>query len=262
MHTPHAHTPSPFQKRIVIIGATSLIAEHCARLWIKNTAVHLTLISRNPSKLEGTVRDLCIRSPKSKVEAVVWSSTDFTNPQALEKNIHAISLKGNIDIVLIAHGVLFDQKSCQENLSTLTETLFINGLSPVLLAEAFAGMLEKQGKGKLAVISSVAGDRARRSNYSYGAAKGLVSHYLEGLQHRFAFTPVQIILIKPGPTETPMTLAMASSPKNMADPAEIAACIVKGIERGKKIIYAPFKWAVIMMILRHIPFFIFKRLTI
>lgn len=262
MQTSHLLMPSTFQKRIVIIGATSLMAEHCARLWIKDAAVHLILISRNASKLDVTARDLRIRSPKSLIEPLVWSSSDFTDPHAIEKNIHDISLKGNIDIVLIAHGVLLDQKSCQENISTLAETLFINGLSPVLLAEVFAGMFEKQGAGKLAVISSVAGDRGRRSNYSYGAAKGLVSHYLEGLQHRFAFTRIQIILIKPGPTETPMTLAMASPPKHMADPAETAACIVKGIERGKKIIYAPFKWAVIMMILRHIPFFIFRHLNI
>ncbi len=122
--------------------------------------------------------------------------------------------------------------------------------------------MEKRNYGALALIGSVAGDRGRKSNYVYGAAKGLVTRYAEGLQHRLAKTDVKVILIKPGPTETPMTAALSQQKVKLARVEDVAAQIVKGIKAGKSVIYAPPKWWLIMLILRHLPSGIFNRLEI
>lgn len=114
----------------------------------------------------------------------------------------------------------------------------------------------------MAVIGSVAGDRGRKSNYVYGAAKGLVSRYMQGLQHRFAGTSVQITLIKPGPTDTPMTSEMKMNGAKLASPVLVAKQIINGIEKGRRVIYTPSKWAIIMLIIRHIPNYIFDKMDI
>jgi short-subunit dehydrogenase len=120
--------------------------------------------------------------------------------------------------------------------------------------------MEKAQQGTLALTGSVAGDRGRKSNYVYGAAKGLVTRYAQGLQHRFAKTPIQIVLIKPGPTATAMTAHLPQ--RGLAAADAVAATIVQGIAQGKPVIYAPSKWAVIMMIIIHLPAFIFNKLDI
>src|SRR5690606_24074454 len=121
--------------------------------------------------------------------------------------------------------------------------------------EAFAGHMERSGRGTLAVIGSVAGDRGRKSNYVYGAAKGLVTRYVQGLQHRLAYTGVKVVLIKPGPTDTPMTAGLKLKGARPAPVEDVAVCIVEGIARGKAVVYAPAKWQWIMMIIRHLPRF-------
>ena len=108
----------------------------------------------------------------------------------------------------------------------------------------------------------VAGDRGRKSNYVYGAAKGLITRYTQGLQHRLANTGVQVVLIKPGPTDTPMTAHLKQEGGRFASVDDVAKCIVVGIKRSKSVVYAPAKWALIMMIIRHLPEFIFKRMDI
>jgi len=233
------------KKRIAIIGATSAIAEHCARQWAQKGPVELFLVGRNQKRLEIVAADLQIRSPETTIEIVV---TDFSEPTSINEAVGLLFQKGAIDIALIAHGTLPNQISCQNNLSLCEETLEINGISPVLYAEAFAGHMAKINQGSIAIIGSVAGDRGRKSNYVYGAAKGLVTRYAQGLQHRFASTGVNISLIKPGPTNTPMTVALIGSDK-FTPPEDVAKVIVAGIDANKAVIYAPTKWWIIMMVI-------------
>ncbi len=247
------------KKRIVVIGATSTIANHCARLWIKETAVDLTLVGRDPAKTELVARDLRVRSPQSVIRALV---TDFVDPHAIRQLIDGIVAEGIVHTVLIAHGTLPDQSACQKDQAACDEALTVNGISPVLFAEAFAGHMQKANQGILAIISSVAGDRGRKSNYIYGAAKGLVTRYAQGLQHRLEGTGVKVVLIKPGPTDTPMTKHMKQQGCRLESAEEVARLIVVGINQGKSVVYAPAKWAMIMMIIRHLPNFIFKKLEI
>lgn len=245
-------------KRIAIIGATSSIAEHCARQWAMQESVGLILVGRNQNKLEIVRADLLVRSPKTKVDIVV---TDFLDPKVIGETVDALFATGPIDIALIAHGTLPDQKECESDLNLTQSTLEVNGVSPALYAEAFAHHMGKLGLGSIAIIGSVAGDRGRKSNYIYGAAKGLVTRYAQGLQHRFANMNISVTLIKPGPTNTPMTAAMKGSEK-FATPDEVARLITSGIEAKKAIVYAPAKWWLIMMVIRHLPSFIFNKMNI
>jgi len=246
-------------RRIVIVGATSALAEHCARLWVGETANSLFLIARDLDKLGRVAADLRVRNPSA---AIHTQSMDFSDPRSIADAIAAIAATGDIDVALVAHGSLPDQASCEADLVANSDALAINGLSPVLFAEAFVGAMLKAGAGKLALIGSVAGDRGRKSNYVYGSAKGLVERYAQGLQHRLANSGVSVTLVKPGPTDTPMTARLKRDGARLARVEDVARSIVDGTERRRPVIYAPAKWALIMMIIRHLPRAVFNRMDI
>lgn len=247
------------KKRIVIVGATSAIAEHCARRWLEKQPSDLTLVGRDAKRIERVAKDLKVRSPQSEIRVV---QAEFLNPKAISATVEDIVESGRVDIVLIAHGSLPDQSECQNDLQSCRDALEINGVSPVLYAEAFAKEMKKANHGTIALIGSVAGDRGRKSNYVYGAAKGLVARYAQGLQHRFAGTGVKVVLIKPGPTDTPMTAHLKEKGAKLAPVEDVAKRIVEGVESGKPVIYAPRKWWLIMMIIRHLPAFVFNKMDI
>ena len=226
-------------QKIVIVGATSAMAEHCARLWVAESPKTLVLLARDLQKAERVAQDLRVRSPHSSITV---QAIDFADSEQIQTWVDQVCSAGVPDIVLIAHGTLPDQAACQQDLSLSQSVLQINGISPVLFAEGFVGHMEKANHGKLAIIGSVAGDRGRKSNYVYGAAKGLVTRYAQGLQHRLAKTQVNVILIKPGPTATPMTAALNVKGPKLADLAEVASIIVNGVERSTSMVYAPQKW--------------------
>jgi decaprenylphospho-beta-D-erythro-pentofuranosid-2-ulose 2-reductase len=246
-------------KKIVIVGATSSIAEHCARLWLKEALCDVTLLGRNLDKTERIAADLQVRSPRAQIRAL---QADFSDPLAISRQVDAICIEGAVDVVLIAHGSLPEQATCQHQLDANQEALMVNGVSPVLFAEAFVRYMEKADRGTLGLIGSVAGDRGRKSNYVYGAAKGLVTRYAQGLQHRLAASSVRIVLIKPGPTDTPMTAHLKQNGGKLASVEQVAQEIVSGMRQGKTVIYAPGKWALIMMVIRNLPDFIFNKMDI
>jgi short-subunit dehydrogenase len=245
--------------KIVIVGATSAIAEHCARRWLDQAVCEVVLLGRDLAKTERVAADLRVRGPQSQVTAM---QANFTDPAAIAHQVSAICAAGAVDIVLIAHGSLPDQANCQADLMASQEALVVNGVSPVLFAEAFIAHMAAANRGTLGLIGSVAGDRGRKSNYVYGAAKGLVTRYAQGLQHRLAGTNLRVVLIKPGPTDTPMTAHLKQSGGKLASVEQVAREIVAGMEKGKLTVYAPGKWFVIMMIIRHLPYFIFKKMDI
>jgi short-subunit dehydrogenase len=250
------------RQRIVIVGATSAIAEHCARLWAADGPATLDLIGRDERKLDAVAADLRVRSPQSAIRAHVIDSADFSDPAAVTALADRITAEHPPDIVLIAHGSLPDQAACQTDLTAMREALMTNAVSPALFAEAFAGHLQRAGRGTLALIGSVAGDRGRKSNYVYGAAKGLVARYAQGLQHHFAGSAVKVVLIEPGPTATPMTAQLAQRGARLASAEAVARTMVAGIAKGKPVIYAPAIWRLIMLVIRHLPAPVFNRMDI
>jgi short-subunit dehydrogenase len=245
--------------RIVVVGASSSIAEHCLRLWLARAPADIVLIGRDETRLAMVADDLRVRSPASRFG---MRTVDFGDAVAIATLVASLSSEGPIDVALIAHGTLPDQREAQANLEICAEALLVNGVSAVLFAEAFAGELQRAGSGTLAVIGSVAGDRGRRSNYVYGAAKGLVDRYVQGLQHRFAGSRVRIVLVKPGPTDTPMTRHLKATGARLARVEDVAATIVSGIDAGRPVVYAPRVWEAIMLVIRHLPRTVFNRLDI
>jgi Short-chain dehydrogenases of various substrate specificities len=141
------------KKRIVIIGATSAIAEHCARLWLEKQPADLTLVGRDTQRIERVATDLKVRSPQSEIRVV---QAEFLDPEAINATVVDIVKSGRVDIVLIAHGSLPEQTECQSDLQSCRDALEINGVSPVLYAEAFAKEMEKANHGTIALIGSVA----------------------------------------------------------------------------------------------------------
>ncbi len=245
-------------QRVVIVGATSLIAEHCARRWCAQPT-HFVLAGRDAAKLERLAQDLAVRCPEGRVEI---HTPSFDQPASISSFVESVWSQGPVDIVLIAHGTLPDQAQCQRDLVLTRDTLSVNAISPALFAEAFAARMAETDRGTIAVIGSVAGDRGRRSNYVYGAAKGLVDRYVQGLQHRFAATGVRVVLIKPGPTDTPMTANFRKPGVKLASPETVAGDIVRGINQGKAVVYTPWIWRWIMLIIVHIPRRVFNRLDL
>ena len=245
--------------KIVIVGATSAMAEHCARLWVAESPKNMVLLGRDLAKTKRVAQDLRVRSPQSNIEV---QTTNFADPIQIQVCVNQVCAVGVPDVVLIAHGTLPDQASCQQDLALNQSVLHINGISPVLFAEGFALHMEKANHGKLAIIGSVAGDRGRKSNYVYGAAKGLVTRYAQGLQHRLAKTKVKVILIKPGPTSTPMTALLSGKGQKMADVESVAQSIVQGVANSSPVVFAPAKWEFIMMVIRHLPRFVINKMDI
>jgi short-subunit dehydrogenase len=242
--------------RIVVIGATSGIAEHCCRLWAIEGA-DFVLMARDAAKLERIAADLTVRGARS----VARARAEFLDPAAIKAFADSTVAEGAVDIVLIAHGWMpLDQDKA--DIATADEILQINAVSPVLFAEAFAGPFAQAGRGTIAIIGSVAGDVTRRANYIYGGAKALLTRYAQGLDHRLFRTGVKVVLIKPGPTDTGMTAHMKQAGQRLATPEQVARITVDAIRRGKHEVYAPWLWRYIMLIVRHMPRPILNRLPI
>jgi len=168
---------------------------------------------------------------------------------------------GGLDTVLIAHGTLSDQKVCERSYAHAEQEFKTNLLSVVSLLTIIANQFEHQRHGSIAVLSSVAGDRGRQSNYIYGAAKGGLTILLQGLRNRLHKSGVQVLTIKPGFVDTPMTHAFKKG-RLWVGPEYIARGIYEGIERGKATIYLPWFWQGIMAAIKATPERIFCRLAL
>jgi short-subunit dehydrogenase len=247
-------------QEVLIVGATSAIAEHCMRLWADAGVQSVCLVGRDAGKLERVHSDLMARFPSLRVR--VRCCQDFMDVGQIGAILDELFGDGRPELALIAHGDLPDQTRCQMDLTVAKAALEVNGVSPVLWAEAIVQRSLGQGATTIGVIGSVAGDRGRQSNYVYGAAKGLVERYVEGMQHRLAGSQIHLSLIKPGPTATPMTKHLTAKGQKMAAPELVAAQIVRGMRERRFVIYTPPKWRIIMTIIKWLPRQIFHRLGI
>ncbi len=247
------------KKNIVIVGGTSKIAEHCARIWLDKYICTFILIVRNKDKANQIANDLKVRAPHTEVHI---HTTDFESPKVIETIVDDICSQHKIDLVLIAQGYLPEQELIESNLLACQQTLSINGISPVLFSERFVKHMLEQQYGQIVMIGSVAGDRGKRSNYIYGAAKSLIDTYSEGLQQRLSKTNLRVTLIKPGPTATPMTQSLTHLRVKLTPVEKVAQTIIKDIERNKLCTYIPRKWSVIMRLIKLIPRRLFSRLEL
>ena len=244
-------------QKILILGATSGIAEATCRIWASRGA-SLFLVARNAEKLAAVAGDLKTRGASYVDTAVADLDNTDQHPALLS---HAINSLAGLDIAYLAHGVLGDQSRAEQDFNTAAHILHTNFIAPVSLLTWLANFCVQRRSGTIAVLSSVAGDRGRKSNYVYGSSKAGLSAFLAGLRNRVDRGGVTILTIKPGPTNTAMTAGMKGSEK-FADVNEVAQSIVKAIDKGQDSLYVPYQWQPIMFVVRNIPERIFKKLNL
>ena len=230
---------------VVVIGATSAIAQEVARLYA-SAGASLFLVARNEAKLLAVTSDLRVRGA-SDVETFVADLADRSRDAEIVAAAGATP-----DVVLIAHGSLPDQRAIDTDPIAQVAEFQLNATSVIALTAQFANVLERNRRGTLAVIGSVAGDRGRRSNYVYGAAKAAIHAFCDGLRGRLAAAGVALVLVKPGWVDTPMTSAIKKNPL-FASAASVARTIHRAIDAGRGTVYSPGYWRWISLIVRLLP---------
>jgi hypothetical protein len=243
--------------KIMVIGATSAIAQATTRHFAEVGAMFF-LVGRDAEKLTTVGQDLTARGAKAVYQQVLDVNDFDQHAPTLEAALAALD---GLDVVLIAHGTLTDQKKAEADVDYAMQELQTNALSIIALLTLIANHFEKQRRGHIAVISSVAGDRGRPSNYVYGTAKAAVSTYLQGLRARMDKVGVQVLTIKPGQVSTPMTADLKKSPL-FANPEKVGADIYKAMNSRQNVVYTPWFWMLVMLVIRNIPERIFKKLNL
>lgn len=242
-------------RRIVITGAGSAMAQEVAKIYAARGASFF-LLDRNEELLQAVAHDVGVRGAVH-VEAVTADLTDYAeHPGLLER---AEKVLGGIDVVLLAHGTLPDQRRCEKSWEKTYQALAVNQLSAMSFMAAAANVVT--AGAVLAVISSVSGDRGRQSNYVYGAAKGALTIFASGLRNRLAKSGIHVLTVKPGFVDTPMTATFKKS-FLWAQPETVARGIVRAIERKRNVVYLPWFWRPLMLIIRCIPEPMFMRMNL
>ena len=235
-------------RRVAIFAATSAIAQAVARRMAERGDAML-LVGRDARRLEAVAGDLEARGAPAAI-TLVADLRDASRHRELVTQ--AWAALGGVDVALIAHGYLGSQREAESSPQELAAILDTNFASAASLAMHLAEAFERQGSGTLAAIGSVAGDRGRQSNYAYGAAKGGLAIFLDGLRHRLAGKGIRVVTLKPGFVDTPMTRDFPKGPL-WASADRVAAGIVAAIDRGASVAYVPRFWRAIMLVIRSLP---------
>ncbi len=243
--------------KILVIGATSAIGHSTARNFARDGAAFY-LVARNQAKLDTVADDLRALGARDVQCETLDMNTFEQHAPLLERAKDAL---GGMDVLLMAHGTLGDQQAIQNDYDAVLHELNTNFLSAASLLTHAAPHFEQQRRGVITVVTSVAADRGRASNYVYGTAMAAKTAFLSGLRNRLAKSGVQVITVKPGFVDTPMTAHMTKTPL-FADVEAVGKDIYKGMRSGRDVIYTPFFWRYIMWIIRLIPEPIFKRLSL
>lgn len=244
-------------KNIIIIGATSAMAEEVAKLYALEKA-NLYLLARDNAKLHTIEQDLKVRGANSVYTAQFEANQYHLHETLIEQAFQTLE---RVDVLLIAHGSLPNQETCQNNVENALEEINTNGLSVVSLLTHAANKMEQQKSGNITVITSVAGDRGRQSNYIYGAAKSMVSTFLQGLGQRLSKSGVHVLDIKPGFVDTPMTTDFDKGAL-WAKPEKIAQIIKHRIDKKRTFSYTPAFWYMVMFIIKLVPRSIFDKIKL
>src|SRR5581483_4789525 len=234
--------------KVLIIGATSAIAYEAAKCFAQDGA-DMFLVARNAEKLASVADDLKVRGAHCVETEVLDLSELDRHEELLER---AFSSLNGCDMLLIAHGTLGDQRKCELSVGETLKEFTNNCISDISLVTIAANYFEQQKRGCIAVISSVAGDRGRKSNYVYGTAKAAVSTFLQGVRNRLYPAGVTVLTVKPGFVDTPMIAGMKKG-LLVASAQVVGQGIYRAIKRGKDVVYLPWFWRPIMFVVQSIP---------
>jgi decaprenylphospho-beta-D-erythro-pentofuranosid-2-ulose 2-reductase len=240
---------------VLILGANSDIALAIARQFAKKEKAAIVLAARDIGTAQKRATDLVIRY-QGRCDAVSFDATDYQSHRGFYE-----SLPAKPDVVILAFGYLGDQQKSQDDFQEAKKIIEINYVGAVSILELISADMERRRTGCIICISSVAGDRGRKSNYIYGSAKGALTIYLGGLRNRLFKNNVHVMTVLPGFVRTKMTEALDLPEKLVSEPDEVAARIYDSY-RQRNIIYSSMKWRMIMLVIKHIPEAIFKRLSL
>ena len=244
-------------RKILVLGATSSIALEVERLFAKDGG-ELLLVARSGERLAALAGDLAARGARSV-------QTFATDLEDIHRHDEILAWARNscpdFDTIFLSYGTMFDEKDCEGSVGLTVRQLYNSFVSAVAVLTVFANHFEQKRGGCIAVITSVAGERGRRSNYVYGSAKGGLSLFVQGLRSRLYPSGVRVITIKPGPVKTRMTDHM-SNRRVFADVGQVAGDIYRTLKKGKpEVLYTPGHWRYIMFVIRMIPERFFKRFS-
>lgn len=237
-------------KKIVVIGASSCLAEHCCLILAENNASFF-LVARNENKLQTVKSKILSLNPRNLVTTKACSLISHAD---ISETKTLVLEWGLPDILIIAQGDV----SYQPTIDSIAENIEINAISPILWVETLLPILQIKQGASIAIFGSIAGDRGKASNHIYCAAKGIIEIYTQGLRQRIQKTGTHVHLIKSGPTLSPMTISKKRW--KLAQPEKVAKVCIEGILNKKDVIYTSKRWWLYMQIFKIIPEHLYKKL--
>ncbi len=240
---------------VLIIGAKSDIAKEVAKVYAKN-GYDIYLAAREVSSLSGLAKDIEIRNDSK----VVLHELDVVNFESHNSFYHSLEEKP-LGVVFVA-GYMAEQKEAEQKWPETLNTINVNYTGAVSLLNIIANDMQKEQRGFIIGVSSVAGDRGRKANYIYGSSKAAFTTYLSGLRNRLSENGVKVLTVKPGFVNTKMTKGLDLPKKLTAEPEDVAKAIYNAQQKGKNIIYTKWIWRWLMLIIKSIPEWKFKRMSL
>ena len=257
MEPSQLQSAEPAAHSAVILGASSALAQAVARILV-DKGQSLVLVGRDAEKLDVIAADLKVRAGDT-----VSVQTRIVDLADSDKHQELIDSTSDAESYWLFYGSLPDQQACEASWQDTEAAFTVNFTSAASLLGRIANVFEARKRGSVVVVSSVAGDRGRQSNYVYGASKGALSLFCQGLRSRLQKSDVQLLTVKPGFIDTPMTADVPKTPGVLwVSPDRVAQDMVRAQSRGKDVLYTPWFWLPIMLIIRLIPERIFKRLSL
>jgi decaprenylphospho-beta-D-erythro-pentofuranosid-2-ulose 2-reductase len=241
---------------VLVLGGTSEIGIAIARKLAAGRAPKIVLAARKPESCDGAASELRAAGASS-VDAVAFDGTDFASHEAFVRD--TFDRFGDFDVVVIAFGVLGDQERAEHDPAEALEIVQTNYTGVVSVSVPLVERLKAQGHGSLVLLSSVAGERVRRSNFVYGSSKAGVDGYFQGVAAALAGSGVKVTIVRPGFVHTKMTEGLKAAPLSVSAD-DVADATVKAIGRGTEVVWVPSAFRFVMMILRHMPRVVFRRL--
>ena len=243
--------------KVALVGATRGMGRSVARI-LAERGDQLFLLGRNTEELEKSAADLAIRGPRDT--RVGHALLDLSEPDSFAPALDAAEeALGGLDCVVITAAMFAVQETLEEDAELARRLLEVNFTNTIVLCEALRRRMLASGGGTLCVFSSVAGDRGRKTNGIYGASKAGLSQYLESLDHKFRAAGLVTVCVKPGFVKTGMTAGM-KPPPFAGEPGAVAQQVVRAIDRGTPLIYAPSIWGLVMLVIRQLPRTVMRRI--
>ena len=243
---------------VLVLGGTSDIGAATARALVRRRARRVLLAARDPRSALPLADELRALGA-SHVDAVAFDARDVAGHQAFAADTFA--RLGDVDLVLVAFGVLGDEPALRGDPRAVAEVLETNFVGAASAMAATSALMVRQGHGTIAVLSSVAGERARKSNFVYGSSKAGIDAFAQGLGDSLAGTGVRVLVVRPGFVRGKMTAGREVPPLSTT-PDAVADAIVRGLARGREVVWVPASLRVVMSVLRHLPRVLFRRLPI